>query len=121
LVGALNCPDCGTWAIVKETRKRPDKTMRRRYECANLHRFTTIELTQATLNQLKQSTMKTNLETETRDTVDTATAAQYLNYSRQTLLRWACEKKGPLQPLRIKGARKLQWRVADIQKLIGGV
>jgi len=48
----MNCPECGTWAIVKETRKRPDKTMRRRYECANLHRFTTIETITAT-RQLK--------------------------------------------------------------------
>jgi hypothetical protein len=61
-----------------------------------------------------------NLETESRSTVDTATAAHYLNYSKQTLLRWACERRGPIQPHRAEGVRKLQWRVADIRKLGGG-
>lgn len=39
----MKCPRCGAWALIKETRAREDNTMRRRYECANLHRFTTIE------------------------------------------------------------------------------
>lgn len=39
----LPCPECGTWGVVKETRTRADGSKRRRYECANLHRFTTIE------------------------------------------------------------------------------
>jgi hypothetical protein len=60
------------------------------------------------------------LETETRSTVDTATAAHYTNYARQTLLRWASTDTGPIKPIRIEGARKLQWRVADIRKLVGG-
>jgi hypothetical protein len=60
------------------------------------------------------------LDTEARGTVDTATAAHYLNYSKQTLLSWACRGTGPLKPVRIEGARKLQWRVADIRKIIGG-
>ena len=37
------CPRCNVWADVLETRARPDGTTRRRYQCANLHRFTTIE------------------------------------------------------------------------------
>lgn len=61
-----------------------------------------------------------NLATETRPTVDTATAAEYLNYSVQTLLRWSRMGIGPIQPIRVEGARKLQWRVADIRKLVGG-
>ena len=61
-----------------------------------------------------------NLETEKRSTVDTATAAHHLNYSVQTLLSWASQGTGPLQPMRLKGARKLQWRLADIRKLVGG-
>jgi hypothetical protein len=60
------------------------------------------------------------LDTEARGTVDTATAAHYLNYSKQTLLSWACRGTGLLQPVRFEGARKLQWRVADIRKIIGG-
>ncbi len=39
----MNCPECGAWTIVKETRKKPDNQKHRRYECANLHRFSTTE------------------------------------------------------------------------------
>lgn len=39
----MKCPVCGTWTLVKQTRQRPDNTTHRRYECANLHRFTTLE------------------------------------------------------------------------------
>ena len=34
---------CGAWCDVKETRERGDGTMRRRYVCANGHRFSTLE------------------------------------------------------------------------------
>lgn len=39
----MKCPVCGAWVMVKETRTAKDNTRRRRYECANLHRFTTVE------------------------------------------------------------------------------
>lgn len=39
----MRCPDCGAWASVLETRSSPTLTTRRRYECANMHRFTTLE------------------------------------------------------------------------------
>lgn len=40
----INCPICGVWANVLETRDNKDKNKtRRRYECANLHRFSTVE------------------------------------------------------------------------------
>lgn len=39
----MKCPECGTWTIVKETRAAPNNTRRRRIECANEHRFTTLE------------------------------------------------------------------------------
>lgn len=40
----IKCPACGAWANVLQTRDNKDKTQtRRRYECANLHRFSTIE------------------------------------------------------------------------------
>ena len=35
---------CGAWSDVLETRERSDGTMRRRYVCANGHRYSTIEL-----------------------------------------------------------------------------
>ena len=40
----MRCPVCQTWVQVKETRQRPNNTIYRRYECANLHRFVTNEL-----------------------------------------------------------------------------
>jgi len=39
----MKCPECGTWTIVKETRTNLGNTRRRRLECANEHRFTTLE------------------------------------------------------------------------------
>lgn len=39
----MKCPTCNVWVRVIETRNGPDNTKRRRYECANLHRFTTEE------------------------------------------------------------------------------
>lgn len=58
----MKCPECNKYTAVLETRANPDG-MRRRYECANLHRFTTQEAlvpqgkTQAQLRQqLKDET-----------------------------------------------------------------
>lgn len=39
----MKCPVCQAWSDVKETRTRMDGSKRRRYECANLHRFSTEE------------------------------------------------------------------------------
>lgn len=39
----MKCPVCEAWAYVKETRKSENDSVRRRYECGNLHRFTTKE------------------------------------------------------------------------------
>ena len=40
----LNCPECGAWANVLQTRdNKANDMVRRRYECINLHRYTTIE------------------------------------------------------------------------------
>lgn len=39
----MKCPECNTWTRVLETYARQDNITRRRYECANLHRFTTLE------------------------------------------------------------------------------
>ena len=39
----MNCPTCDTYTEVLETRTNPDGK-RRRYECANMHRFTTQEV-----------------------------------------------------------------------------
>jgi hypothetical protein len=40
----MKCPVCNAWTLVKETRTRKtDGVVTRRYECANLHRFSTEE------------------------------------------------------------------------------
>ena len=39
----MKCPTCNAWVEVKETRPTPTGAVRRRYVCANLHRFTTHE------------------------------------------------------------------------------
>lgn len=39
----MDCPKCGAWSEVIETRLKKDKVSRRR-ECGNGHRFTTYEL-----------------------------------------------------------------------------
>ena len=40
----MNCPECGAWSTVKETRKSTLFGFRRRRECANEHKFTTQEV-----------------------------------------------------------------------------
>jgi len=41
---SMACPQCASWTSVKETRTRKtNNVVVRRYECANLHRFTTEE------------------------------------------------------------------------------
>lgn len=39
----MKCPECGTWTEILETRSHGENGKRRRYECANEHRFTTLE------------------------------------------------------------------------------
>ena len=39
----MKCPECGAWSDVKETRTRGDGSKYRRYECGNMHRFSTSE------------------------------------------------------------------------------
>lgn len=40
----MKCPVCKTYTEVLETRQRGDGVTRRRYECANTHRFTSLEV-----------------------------------------------------------------------------
>jgi len=39
----MKCFICGAWTFVKETRTSTGNTRRRRMECANKHRLTTLE------------------------------------------------------------------------------
>lgn len=56
------------------------------------------------------------LRSESRTTVDTATAAYYLNRRAQTLQKWACLGTGPITPKRVYG--RLAWPVSEIRKLL---
>ena len=58
------------------------------------------------------------LESVTRPTVDTATAAYYLNRRPQTLRCWAMNQH-PIRPLNING--RLAWPVAELRRLLLGV
>ena len=57
------------------------------------------------------------LHLETRDAVDTAAAAHYLNRRPQTLRGWACNEDGPLRPIRVHG--RLAWPVAGLRRVLG--
>lgn len=40
----MKCSECGAWTFVIETRYNKAGEKKRRYECANGHRFSTLEL-----------------------------------------------------------------------------
>jgi hypothetical protein len=56
------------------------------------------------------------LESVTRPTVDTASAAYYLNRRPQTLRIWAM-KQHPIRPILING--RLAWPVAELKRVLG--
>lgn len=57
------------------------------------------------------------IEQETRQSVNTSTAAYHLNRADQTLRKWACLDDGPIRPIRING--RLAWSVADLRRVLG--
>lgn len=57
------------------------------------------------------------LEFISTPTVDTATAARFLNRRPQTLRGWACNDDGPVRCIRING--RLAWPVADLRRVLG--
>lgn len=51
---SMSCPQCGAWAQVKETRtNKTDNVVTRRYECGNMHRFSTEERAKDELLRLR--------------------------------------------------------------------
>ena len=44
MAALLSCPVCDTWADIKDTRKVDVGTLRRKYTCANGHRFISISV-----------------------------------------------------------------------------
>ena len=61
-------------------------------------------------NDVKSNTWPAFLPTEK--------AAPLINRKPQTLRKWACQEKGPIQPIRING--RLAWRVTDLRALLEG-
>ena len=58
------------------------------------------------------------LESVTRPTVDTATAAYYLNRRPQTLRTWAMNSgTGPVPCIRING--RLAWPLSELRRVLG--
>jgi hypothetical protein len=72
--------------------------------------------TQATVG-VKSATHFPDLRTETRPTVNTATAAYWLSRQEQTLRGWACHEDGPIRPRRIHG--RLAWPVDEMRRILG--
>jgi hypothetical protein len=68
---------------------------------------------------MKMATQKKfpKLEELSRPTVETASAAFYLNRKAQTLRGWACHDDGPIRPIRING--RLAWNVSELKRVLG--
>lgn len=56
------------------------------------------------------------LDVETRLALPTPEAAAHLGLRPQTLRKWACLGRGPLQPVRLNG--RLRWPVAGIRRVL---
>lgn len=56
------------------------------------------------------------LAEETRESVDTRTAARHLSRAPKTLLNWAASGSGPLAPKKVGG--RLHWPVEGIRRLL---
>jgi transcriptional regulator NrdR family protein len=50
----MKCPECGAWTVVKDSRVDQNNSRRRRIECANMHRFTTLETVIDTKTRIRQ-------------------------------------------------------------------
>lgn len=62
----MKCPLCGAWATKLETRSRAtDNTVRRRYECGNLHRFSTVERIVASVSTTRSSALSADQDART--------------------------------------------------------
>jgi hypothetical protein len=69
------------------------------------------------LARAKAATAYPDLLTESRPTVDTATAAHWLSRRPQTMRIWACRDNGPIRPIRVQG--RLAWPVAELRRVLG--
>jgi transcriptional regulator NrdR family protein len=52
----MNCPKCGAWSRVLATREKDNGHLSsRKRECANLHRFSTVEIHEVVFEEAKQA------------------------------------------------------------------
>lgn len=54
---------------------------------------------------------------ECRVALTTSEAAWHLCRTAQTLRLWACQRKGPILPIRLHG--RLLWPVSEIRRVLG--
>lgn len=59
----MKCPTCKTYSEVLETRQKADGSSYRRYQCANLHRFSTNETVTKRESHAKRATRNSRLST----------------------------------------------------------
>lgn len=59
------------------------------------------------------------LAEEIRTVLNTPEMAYHFSNTDQTMRRWACTGRGPIQPLRVGG--RLKWLVADAKRVLGVV
>lgn len=52
----MKCPRCNAWADVFETCTKEDSTKQRRYQCAEGHKFRTVELVEPDSHKFSQPT-----------------------------------------------------------------
>jgi hypothetical protein len=68
------------------------------------------------VSSTKPTTIYPSIDTVTRQTVDTACAAYWMNRKPQTLRAWACLENGPIRPIRVNG--RLAWSVKEIRSMM---
>ena len=59
------------------------------------------------------------LDSEVRDNLPTAEAAQHLNVGAGTLRKWASARRGAVTPVYING--RLGWPVAALRRAVAGI
>lgn len=54
----MRCPTCDSWTSVLETREGDHGTTKRRRECANGHRFSSVEISAVTYSRSRAAIMR---------------------------------------------------------------
>jgi transcriptional regulator NrdR family protein len=65
----MQCPRCNVWTFVRETRRRSDGSKLRRYQCANDHKFVTVERFERMIEPKAPATVRTPGDSQMLDKV----------------------------------------------------